>query len=281
MRKTQQPQVQATEVLPMTIVQNPMNIMEFKTSKAHILKNLFESIRYILSEANIIFTSDSIKITAINSTKNVVVFCKINGKDFEHYHCSERVVVGVEIAKIAKTLKTSNNNNIISMFIEKNWPNKLWLTMEDEVYNESAKYCFDLLTLDEEEVKLPEFVYPVQIALPSQRFQKRCRELETSNVDTVQLVSLNGSLTISAYSGGIASMQQFIFQGKAHGDQTERDSNMICRGIYNLKYISYFTKTTALSDEIRIYMKNDFYLMLEYPIQNYGYLRFMIEPCSD
>lgn len=270
----------SSNVAPISIQQNPLNIIEFRTNKATILKNLFESIRYVLSEANIIFTEDSIKITAMNSAKNVVVFCKLNGNDFEHYYCKNRVTVGIDVGKIAKTLKAANNNNIISFFIESTWPNKLWLTTEDDVYQESAKYCFDLLSLDEEEVRLPEFIYPVQISLPSSRFQKRCRELETSNVETVQLISSNGSLAMSAYQGGIASMQEFIFQAKSAPSVEEGDVTPICRGVYNLKYISYFTKTTALSDEIRLYLKNDFYLMIEYPIQNYGYLRFMIEPVN-
>ena len=57
-------------------------IMELQTVQASIIKNLFESIREILVDINIVFTPNSIHCTSIDGNKCACVHFKLNTTKF-------------------------------------------------------------------------------------------------------------------------------------------------------------------------------------------------------
>lgn len=47
---------------------------------------------------------------------------------------------------------------------------------------------------------------------------------------------------------------------------------------FSIKYINYFTKATGLSDRVRISLCDDVPVVVEYGIEEDGYLRFYLAP---
>lgn len=273
-------------VLP-TEINKEAHVVEFKTGRGHVIKNLLECLRYILHEANIIFDENSIKITSSDSSKTVFVFVKLNGNDIEHYYCKERVLAGVDILNLFKVVKTMGASDILSMFIEKDNPDKLILRAENTY---ATRFALDLLDIPEEDIILPKFCYPTQLTISASQFQKVCRDMEVLGVEFLQIKSVDNQLILSSYKGGIVH-QETVFKGElrkqpldADGDQhvtVEANSKgEIYQGIFNLKYICYFTRSTSLCDEMTIYIRNEYPLLIEYSVVSMGYLRFLLLPAK-
>ncbi len=50
---------------------------------------------------------------------------------------------------------------------------------------------------------------------------------------------------------------------------------------FAIKYLTHFTKATPLSDRVRLSLCNDVPLVVEYTIDDNGYLRFYLAPKVD
>lgn len=50
---------------------------------------------------------------------------------------------------------------------------------------------------------------------------------------------------------------------------------------FSIKYMNHFTKATSLSDRVRISLCNDVPVVVEYGIEENGYLRFYLAPKID
>ena len=99
-------------VLPSTPTSpvSPNIIMELRTIQASVIKNLFESIREILVDINIVFTADSIHCTSIDGNKCACVHFRLETARFEQYVCKEEsIVVGVNMFSLHKGIKPITN----------------------------------------------------------------------------------------------------------------------------------------------------------------------------
>jgi proliferating cell nuclear antigen len=50
---------------------------------------------------------------------------------------------------------------------------------------------------------------------------------------------------------------------------------------FSLKYLNYFTKASMLSQQVTLSMSADYPLLVEYKIEEIGYLRFFLAPKID
>ena len=61
------------------------NIVELETIKPDPLKKLFEALKEVLVDVNLIFEEDGMKISAMNNHKTALVYFKIEKSNLEHY----------------------------------------------------------------------------------------------------------------------------------------------------------------------------------------------------
>ena len=50
---------------------------------------------------------------------------------------------------------------------------------------------------------------------------------------------------------------------------------------FALRYLNLFTKATALGPTVTLSMSPDIPIVVEYPIENYGYIRYYLAPKID
>jgi proliferating cell nuclear antigen len=58
--------------------------------------------------------------------------------------------------------------------------------------------------------------------------------------------------------------------------QNNANNNEIVQGIFELKYLGFFTKCTSLCPTVEIFLKNDYPLILRYYVGNLGEVRFVL-----
>jgi proliferating cell nuclear antigen len=63
------------------------NLFEIKTVQSGAFRTLIEALKEILTEANLEFDSQGIKIMAVDETHTVLVYLRLHSDRFETYYC--------------------------------------------------------------------------------------------------------------------------------------------------------------------------------------------------
>jgi proliferating cell nuclear antigen len=251
--------------------------LEVKTVQTNAFKTLCEALKEILTDTNIIFSEDGIKIIAMDPSHTVLVHLKLDKNSFEEYHCNEKVIVGISMLNFFKLIKTMTNNDTLTLFIEKSDENKLGIRIENGEKNSITTYKLNLMDLNEDNITIPPAAFESIITLPSTDFQKICRDMSNLS-DTIEIKSVGQQLVFGC-NGNFASQETVIGQTSAGLSFVKTtDSTDIIQGYYNLKHLVLFTKCTNLCNQIEIYMKNNFPIVIRFAVGSLGSLKLALAP---
>ena len=115
-----------------------------------------------------------------------LVSLNLSMEGFESYRCDSNLVLGVNIANLAKVMKLADAADSITLQAETD-PSSLKIIFENPKTQRMTEFALNLITLDVEHLSIPETEYTSLITINSGEFSKICRELQ----------SLSESLTIS------------------------------------------------------------------------------------
>ena len=87
--------------------------LELKTAQSSIFRILIEALKEILPDTNIEFNTTGIRIITMDLSHTVLVHLRLDGSQFEHYHCPEKKEEGLNNLKKNKLEKTKKNNETI------------------------------------------------------------------------------------------------------------------------------------------------------------------------
>tara|TARA_X000001036_G_C20683634_1_gene806757 strand:- start:337 stop:798 length:462 start_codon:yes stop_codon:yes gene_type:complete len=129
-------------------------------------------------------------------------------------------------------------------------------------------------------LKLPNVQFTSVVYMPSIDLQRIFRDL-ANFADTVSITSTSEKLTFSV-SGESAHVERIFHkaqQTRGGLDLRHDDSqDTVVEGRFLLKYCKLFAKSSAVSDYVEIYLRNDFPLILKYKIASLGELHFCLAP---
>ena len=161
--------------------------LEIKTVQSSAFRILIEALKEILTDANLEFDKDGITIMAMDTSHTVLVYLKLDSFKFEYYHCEKKIIIGVSMLNFFKLIKTMNNNDTLTLFIEEENTNVLGIRIENGDKNSITVYKLNLMDLNEEDLKLPPASFDSVITMPSTDFQKYCRDINISAVSKFKL----------------------------------------------------------------------------------------------
>ena len=101
------------------------NLFEVKTVQSGAFRTLIEALKEILTEANLEFDSQGIKIVAVDETHTVLVYLRLHADRFENFYCPVKHVLGINMIYLFKLIKTMGNNDSMTLYLPANNPNKL------------------------------------------------------------------------------------------------------------------------------------------------------------
>lgn len=256
------------------------NIIDVKTVQASAIRVLVEALKDILTDANFIFDDTGIKVIAMDSSHSVLIHMKLESSNFESYYCEKKTKIGVNMLNLYKLIKTMQNTDTLSMFINKSDNNKLGIMINNSDKNSTTTYRLNLLDIPEEEIKIPPAEFDSELTLPSNDFQKLIRDMINIGTD-VEIKSIGSTLTLNC-TGDFAN-QNTILRETQDGlkYKQKQDASFPVQGIYSLKYLMLFTKCTNLCPQIQMYIKNDYPLIIQYTIASLGTIKLCVAPKSN
>lgn len=254
-----------------------MKILELKTIQCMIFKTLIEALKEILIDVNIEFSNEYIRILKIDTSHTVLVNLELKAENFEYYKCNytkeNPLVIGVNILYFFKLLKSLNNDDILSLYYDDDEPGVLDIRLENNTKNTITKYLFNLIEIDEETLQIPSTDYDIILTYNASNFQKLIKDMASLS-ETIEIKCYNRQLMFNC-EGDFATQETII------GEQTDdikfnKYTDTIIQGKYLSQYLLLFTKCTNLCNNIKIFLKNDYPLVIEYTAGNLGKITLVI-----
>jgi len=305
-----------------------MKILEVVTEHTGPMKILFEVLKDILTETNIEFRSsqkkidddsecseapddetsernkkkikkedqDCMKITAVDSSKTVLVNLRLDGKNFSKFVCKKnKLVLGVNLGYFYKLIKSMDKNDILTLSVDHDNKNSLKIKIDSPDEKKDTEFNLKLLDLNEAKTPLPEIVFDAVITMDSQEFNKLCREMNNI-ADYVEIKCLPDKIIFtcqgefanrkSTYRTNVDEDNENILVSISHGStknnkKGESQCPQIVQGIFELRNLVLFSKCATLCNGIEIYMKNDFPLVIKYTVATLGRILLCLTPIKE
>lgn len=275
--------------------EDDQNIVELVTSQCPPIKTLFETLNGILSNINLYFTPKGIYIRALNRDETINVNAELWGDRFEHYcfrtrektddmteeerKMAEEHIVGIRLVTFYKIISTLGANNILTIYVDKNSPERLGTRIEIKERSTIHDYSINRLNIKVLRMEpIDPDEYPVIISIPSNYFQKICRDANRL-VDRVEIShSQNDQLNMRFDAEGV-TQETIIGKNKDYLQfvKNELDEHEIIQGVYSLKDLVSFSKCTSISDNVLLHLSNEYPLMVQYGIGNLGFIQLFMD----
>jgi proliferating cell nuclear antigen len=255
-------------------------ILEIKTVQSAAFRVLTEALKEILTDANFEFDESGLKIMAMDSSHTVLVHLKLNAENFEYYHCKNKQILGINMLNLFKLIKTMGNNDALTLYVEEGSESVLGIKIENSEKNTMTKYKLNLMDLHEDNIQIPPAVFDSVITMPSVDFQKICRDMHNL-AENIEIKSLENQLIFSC-AGQFASQETCIGETNCGLSFVQNQNpDEIVQGIFALKHLVLFSKCTNLCNNIELYLKNDYPLILKYQVASLGNIKLCLAPKCD
>jgi proliferating cell nuclear antigen len=252
--------------------------LELRTTQAVAFKLLIEALKELLIDTSIEFDETGMKIMAMDTSHVVLVHLKLEASKFEQYYCDGKVTVGLNMLNLHKLIKTINNNNILSLFIDRDDVNHLGIRIDNNEKNTRSIYKLNLMDLDQIEISVDPSEFTNVVTMPTQDFQKICRDMHHI-AEFMEIRSVQNQLIFSC-RGDFCSQETVVCDNNsnsANGNNSAENSGIV-QGVFSIKHLVLFTKCTNLCSMMELYLKNDFPLIIKYDVSSIGSIRLVLAP---
>ena len=253
------------------------NILEIKTVQASAFRILVEALKEILTDANFECDETGIKMIAMDSSRTVLVHLKLHADKFESYVCTEKKVLGISMINLFRVIKTMNNNDTLTLFLEREKDSVLGIKIENSEKNTTSTFHLNLMDLHIDNIQIPSVEFESVITMPSTDFQKIIRDMH-NYADLIDIKSVEDHLIFSC-KGDFCSQETIIGEtdtGMNFAKNKKPDE--IIQGEFALKHLVLFGKCTNLCNSIQMFLKNDYPLVIKYTVATLGRLLLCLTP---
>jgi proliferating cell nuclear antigen len=252
-------------------------LFELKTVQATAWRGLWECLKEILTDVTVTINAGGVHLTAIDGSRVSLVHMRLDAYNFETFHCEEMIGLGVNCLSVYKLLKSVVATDCVTWYVDSDHRDVLKMVIENGDKNCRTTYDLRLLALDEDELKIPDFTSNVCIVnMPSSELQRIVRDM--SALSPHMSIRMTGDkLLHMSCTGDVASQTTTI--GENQGGMTvSGERQRLFEGVYSLKYLLLFVKSTALSTNCELMLREEFPLILRYAVASLGTLCFFLAP---
>ncbi|KAL3935395.1 MAG: hypothetical protein SGARI_002994 [Bacillariaceae sp.] len=208
-----------------------------------------------------------------------LVAVRLGSEAFTTYRCDRPNSLGISTGNMDKILKMLGDKDTITFKAEDDKPDSLTLLFEGENENATiADFELKLMDIERDQLGIPDTPYKCQIEMSATEFQRIVRDLQVLG-DTCTISCGKEGVRFSV-SGAIGSGNILMRQHAAEKAKDAVTINMEEPVELNfaLRYLNFFTKATKLSDTVVISMSPEVPVVVEYPISDFGSVKFYLAP---
>src|ERR1700753_3185752 len=107
-----------------------------------------------------------------------LVSMMLKAEGFSPYRCDRNIALGINLTSLTKVLRAAQSNDILTLKAE-DAPDVVNLVFESSEKDRISEYDIKLMDIDQEHLGIPDTDYAASITLPSNEFQRICRDLSS------------------------------------------------------------------------------------------------------
>ena len=226
-------------------------------------------------------TIGGVILKEVNKTGKILVYMRLDADKFEvykyNYH-KKKLSLGIDIGNLLKCLKCMSHFDTMTWLVDDEDINKLIVVLESAERKEKKTFKLNLMDIEEETYDISPIQFPYSITLPSQDFHKYCKDM-ASSTDKIEIKATSNKLFFSG-KGEIGNIEFEV--GETNGGlsivSTTSNTNDIVQGLFELKFLLIFTKCTNLCNQVTMFIKNDYPIIITYQIAALGEIKLVLSP---
>jgi len=244
------------------------------TGQASIIRTLSESLKEVLTDVDITFDETGFSINTVDKSEVAFIHMKLDAKKFETYSCPKTVTCGINMLSLHRLLKKINNADQITMYVEK--VNNQFLFIKIENQDKKIKSLSKIKTIDvtSKKVSIPEITFDYSRSIKCSDFQKICRDLLL--LSKIVKIYSNGKMLRLEVSGTYADQTYDI--GYSNNSIACNEDSIQYIGEYQLDFLSLFCKSSSLCEQVDIFLKPNYPVVLSYAVGQLGTIKFGLSP---
>jgi len=247
-------------------------LLEGKTFKA-----IIEAIKDLVQDCNLDCSEEEVAIQSMDSAHVSLVAVRLSAAGFSNFRCDRPNSLGINTANMSKILKMLGKDDSITFKAEDESPDSLTMLFEGGK-STIADFDLKLMDIETEQLGIPDTPYQCTVQMNADEFQRIVRDLQVLG-DTCTISCGKEGIRFSV-SGAIGNGNILI---RSNDDENQKDRVTITMDEpvelnFALRYLNFFTKATPLSSTVIISMSPDVPVVVEYPIEDYGHIKFYLAP---
>lgn len=243
-----------------------------------LLKKVLEAVKDLINEATWDCSATGISLQAMDNCHVSLVSLSLRSDGFDKFRCDRNLSMGMNLASVTKILRCAANDDIITIKAQDD-ADSVTFVFEAPNQEKVSDYEMKLMNIDTEHLGIPETDYSVVVKMPAGEFQRICRDLSQIG-DSVQITCAKDGVRFSV-SGDLGTGNVKLSQ-TANVDKEEEaviiEMQEAVSLTFALRYLNSFTKATPLSAQVQLSMSADVPLVVEYKIEDMGYVRYYLAP---
>ncbi|KAI8121041.1 hypothetical protein FF38_10837 [Lucilia cuprina] len=253
-------------------------MFEARLISATILKKILDAIKDLLNEGTFDCSDSGIQLQAMDNSHVSLVSLTLRSDGFDKFRCDRNISMGMNLGSMAKILKCANNDDTVTIKAQDN-ADTVTFMFESPNHEKVSDYEMKLMNLDQEHLGIPETDYSCVVRMPSMEFARICRDLAQFS-ESMLICCTKEGVKFSA-SGDVGSANVKLAQTSSVDKEEEAVVIEMQEPVtltFACRYLNAFTKATPLSGQVQLSMSADVPLVVEYRIQELGYIRYYLAP---
>lgn len=289
-----------------------ITMLEAQVQQASLWKRLVDCINGLVNEANFDCNPGGLSIQAMDTSHVALVNMLLRDDCFVKYQCERNSILGLNLVSLAKVLKIVDGGDSMSLRHDDD-ADVVVLTCENQEKTRTCEYQLKLLDIEAESMGIPEMDYRCKVVLSSSEFAKIMRDLSVLGDTVVIAVSKEGVKFSSSgdvgegytflQAGGVSDRKtKAEIKAEVKAENKDEEEETFARKHKNdhqgavgvevdldepitlsfaLRFMNVFAKGSTLSDRVCLKFAKDSPCMVEFSIDNVGYLRYYLAPKVD
>lgn len=261
-------------------------VFRIVSAQGGVIRGLFEVLKDVVHDVSITVDETGFKILTMDGVRQMLMSLKLSADKFEYFDIqgSGPHRLCVNVGALFKLLRVAGARDTVELNMETKDREHVGIKISNEEKRTSTTFKMRLLDINFSDIKVPDQVFDATASMPSTYFQRLCRDMANIGALLELGVSEDGNSLRLGCVGDFASQETEIgsIEDGKHVVSIERfprgdgSPPPELSGSYSLKYLSLFNKASSISPVVDLYFKENYPLVLRFPISNLGSLQFAL-----
>lgn len=258
-------------------------LISITTLSATSLKLLADVLKEVLVYAALQFVPDSdegkgrIRMVAVNPSQVAMVHLTLNAEGFETFYVKRPVTIGVNVMKLQKILRSVSTDDLVELYVLESDPNKLFVSIRKSEECTSV-YRLNLLDVETVDRNIEDMTFNTSFQMPSADLQRTIRDMIVLGAEHLEIKVIGNTSVVLSCEGDICSRETtYQSTGSSYTLKiSSPDERKITQAVYDIQFLSSFSRCSALDSTMTAFMGEDMPLVLRYAVGQLGEVRFLL-----